>query len=166
MINKFRKKYQKIVDELIKKSFPELRGKKVKVDLIPKWLVWWVGGFVFKRFIFLTENVNKITDKSPRVGIFVHELCHVEDSIRRNYFKEAIQFIREVVGWFFGSKYSFNVERKTDIKSIKKGYARELFEYAVQREKRYSKGKLKILYGRGYLSSQEIKSYAKKIKKW
>lgn len=164
-MNKSIEKYQKIVDKLIKKSFPELRDKNIKVFVIPKWIIWWVGGFVFKRFVIITKNVTDL-EKDSLKGLFVHELCHVEDSIKRTYIQETIQAIRESLSWLFNTLYSKNIERKTDLKTIKKGYSKELFKYSSEREKTKSKKTLIALYNRGYLSPEEIKSYAKRIGKW
>jgi len=164
-MNKSIKESQKIVDQLIKKSFPELRDKNIKVFEIPKWIVWWVGGFVFKRFVIITKNVTNL-DKESLKGLFAHELCHVEDSIKRTYIQETIQAIRESLSWLFNTLYSKNIERKTDLRTIKKGYAKELFKYSSEREKRKPKKTLIALYNRGYLSPKQIKSYAKKIGKW
>jgi len=154
----FKQEYQKIINSLIKENFPKLKNKEVNVLEIPKYVVWWVGGFVFKRFIIVTFAVRNLDKKSQR-GLFANELCHVEDSIKRNYFQESMQFIRENLSWLFNTKFSFNIERKTELKTIRKGYGKELYEFSSKRERKKSKQVLESLYKRGYLSPKQIKFF-------
>jgi hypothetical protein len=162
-MSKYTEKYKKIIDQLIKKSFPKLRNEDVKVYEIPKSLVWWVHGFVFCNSIIVTTRVRKF-DKKTQIGFFAHELCHVESYVdlkKRSFFIELFGFIWVYLSWAFYASSSKRRERKTGLKVIKKGYARELYHFAVVREKRYSK-----MYRHGYLSSKQIKAYAQKIGKW
>ena len=161
----YTKKYRKIVNDLIKKSFPKLKNEDVQIYEIPKWIVWWVNGFVFNRYIFVTSRLREFNIKA-QIGFFAHELCHVEDSQNRPFFLEFFYFMKGNLKWLFFAFSSQKRERKTDLKTIKKGYAKGLYQFEVLREKKFSKKKLSNLLARGYLASRQIKSYAKKIGKW
>lgn len=152
---------QKTIDEMIDNSFPKLKNKNVKILTIPKWLFWWATAFIFGRFILVNSDIKKEDSKSL-MGLLAHELCHIEDSINRNSFQEISAFTKEGFGWLFNTDYSRKIESQTDIKTIKKGYGKELLHLEKRREKNFSKRKLDKIHSHGYLSSKEIKSLMKK----
>ena len=157
------KKYKKIVDELIEKSFPKLKGKIIFVDFIfYKNFAAQVFSFGFFKIICLNYDKMKSFSKKELIALFCHELSHFEVFSRKTFFEKII-FILFVL---FSRKMRFNNERETDMLAIKKGYGKELFLFASGRNKRYSKEKLTKIYNLGYLTPEEIKSYAKKIGKW
>ena len=164
------KKYRKIVDRLIGKSFPQLKDEKVEIVELSKYLFWWAGGdvikFGHKYFIIVTNKIRDFDNKILR-GFFVHELCHVEDYKKEkvpSFLKNPFYYFKEWLSWVFGTSFSRKLERKTDIKTIKKGYGKELLKLTSEREKRLSKSKLNMVYSRGYLSPKEIKQEMKKLK--
>ncbi|MBU0760197.1 MAG: hypothetical protein KJ600_00500 [Nanoarchaeota archaeon] len=154
--------YQKMADDLIS-SFRSLKDKNVRVFIIPKWMFWWATAFVFGRFIFINKNFEKM-DKVSQVALLAHELCHVEDSIKRGFLQELFMLLYEGLSWGFDTKLSRRVERAVDLRTIKKGYGKELLHLELAREKKFSKKKLEKIHSRGYLSSQEIKSLMGKKK--
>jgi len=158
-------KYRKIINELIRKSFPKLKNENVQVFEIPGFFVWWVSGFVFRKCIFITSRVRKF-DKKSQIGLFAHELCHVEDSQKRPFFHTLFYSIRGCLSWAFYSSFSKRGERNTDLRVIRKGYARELYQFEVMKERKFSKKRLSKISARGYLSSSQVKKYAKRIGKW
>lgn len=166
MVNKYTKKYKKIINELIEKSFVELKGKRIVVlGFVP------FGTFVamfsdifFVSFIFISPKRLKKFTKFQQEGIFVHELCHMERHKKRNFFERIIYIFK----YLLSKKVRIREENETDKLTIKKGYARELYDFTLNLDKTYARNKdyLKQVYDRGYLSSKQIKSYAKKIGKW
>ncbi len=164
-MNEYVKRYSKIVNDLIKKSFPKLRDGNIRIFEIPEFLVWWVTGFVFSKFIIVTRRLRKF-DKKSQIGLFAHELCHVEDSQKRPFLLEFFYFMKENLSWLFFTSSSRNVERETDLRVIRKGYARELYHFEVMSERKFSKKRLSKISAGGYLSSSQVKKYAKKIGKW
>jgi hypothetical protein len=143
---------RKITRQLIGKSFPKLKDRRINLFLSP------IGFYAFclpGNFIGITKECNKLT-KNELKGILAHELCHAEQYLKMGLFKSKIQLLH----YFLSSKFKMKVEIEADKMAIKKGYAKELFLSA-------KKIRLKIfdnekIYG---LSPLQIKSYAKKIGK-
>jgi len=165
---KYKKKYQRIVDELIKKSFPELIGKKIFIFETSK-LFKWFSGFTFlginKSYILINKNIRGLTKKEIK-GLLSHELCHVVDLRKKSFICYWLKIIPYQISWLVGGKIVNEIENKTDKQAIKRGYAHELYSFEKWREKRTSKKVLAKSYKKGYLSPEQIKSYAKLIGKW
>ncbi len=163
-MNKYELKYKKIVDGLIEKSFPNLKGKKIFISDI-KFQVRnasaTVTYFGFCAWVVVWPASRKYSEKVLR-GLFAHELSHYEVILNMD-FLEKIKF---AFRWLFTKKGKAWFETTADKYAIKKGYAREQHELAKIVEKGKSKEKLKKRHENGYLSSKEIKSYAKSIGKW
>lgn len=159
------KKYKKIVDELVNKSFPELKGKWIVFlnFILCKRYVAQVMDFSLIKLIFL--NHEKFKDlcfsRKELAGLFAHELCHFVIYSQKNLFQKLV-FILFVS---FSKKMSNANEREKDLLVIRKGYGEELLKLALKREKAYSKEKLSRIYNAGYLSPNKIRSYMKKVKK-
>ena len=148
------KKYKKIVDELVEKSFPSLKSKKIK--FFEFGITNFYGLFIPMNFIGLHKKCRSFSNKIIK-GILVHELCHAEFSNKGGFVKSWLTLI---FYWFF-SKLRAKEEIKTDKLAIKKGYGRELFESARKIE--LDLDRKDVRYG---LSPEQIKNYAKKIRKW
>ena len=146
-------KYQKIIDKLIEDSFPKLKGKKTKIFEFNITNLYAL--FLPSNSIGVHKKCRGFSNRAIK-GMLVHELCHAEFSNKEGIVKSWLIFI---IYWFF-PKLRRKEEIKTDKLTIKKGYARQLFEITKIIELELN-GEIK--YG---LSSQEIKFYAKKIKKW
>ena len=157
----YTERYKRIVDELIRESFSNLKDSKIIIldFVIFKKFTAHVLDFSFLKLIFI--NPKKITKLSSGelVGLFAHELSHFERYKKRKFF-EKISFI---VGVIFSKKIRFEEERSTDILTIKKGYGKQLLKCTIKREKRYE-CKLDEIYSLGYLSPKQIKQEMKKLK--
>ena len=164
MINK---KYQNIVEELVRKSFPKLSRPVKFININPGFNIG-IGTIIrgWKRdyIIYIGSQINKKSGKALK-GFLTHELCHLEDLqnmspfmsfIRLNILNDLIMFL----------PLYFPLERSADMKSIEKGYARELYQNHKKVESRYPKWLCNIVYKKGYMKPEQIKSYAKKIGKW
>ncbi len=167
-MNKYKKKYQRIVDDLIKKSFPELKEKKVKIVEFPKFFVFW--SFAQKGFgryyIFINKKRRNANVKSLKAQL-AHELCHIVlDHMDKTVFGDLYHNFRKFLSIGFNTKFSRRIETKVDKEVIRRGYARELYSSDLDWEKTFSERIVKGLYARGYLSPEQIESYAKKIGKW
>lgn len=158
-MNKYSEKYAKIKNQLVRKSFPELKSKKIFIGEIwmrKHWSGWacYIPPF---RFIGLSKNLRKDSDKIAR-GIIAHELCHFSLISKRSLFGNILVGLSY---WFFSAprkKEEYDVDKLL----IGKGYARESYLATKAKEKQKSKAKVQ----KYYMSSQEIKNYAKKIRKW
>jgi len=153
-MNKYVRKYKKIVDRLIKKSFPELRGKRIKIIPSPSgFYAFYVPG----NFIGITKKCENLSDKELK-GILVHELCHAVQLNEKGFFKSYFIFI----SYLISPKLKNRIEIEADKLVIKKGYARNLFASTEKIKTEFNKKNI-IYYG---LTPNQIKSYAKKIGKW
>ncbi len=170
-MNKYVKEYREIINNLVKKSFPSLRDKKIIVVEYPK-IIFWASGFVANYpswntyLIFISTKVRK-QDKNLKTGILAHELCHLEffKKTKMGLLKLLIFGIKLDISWIFGKNPARENERQTDIQTIKKGYGKELLLTALNRKKKFFPKRLALVYKRGYLSPEEIKQYMLKIKK-
>ncbi len=151
-MNEYIRRYQKVVDELLDKSFPILRKKEPRIFESKLFRNY---GFYFPiiNTIFITKR--KIFSNKEKIGLLAHEFCHAEQSNKKDFFENIFLFIN----YWLSKKTRKNIEVEADKLVIKKGYAKELFEMT----KRFESELGKMRYG---LSQTQIKSYAKKIKKW
>lgn len=152
-----KQKYKKIIDDLIKKSFPILRRKKIYISYFfirRKYSggAFWI--FPFWRVIFINRK-KEFTEKQL-IGLLAHELCHFESFQKMGWLAYLFAGIR----YWTSPQFRKKEEEATEKLTIEKGYSRECYSLA----KRYNSKKLKA--SKYYLSPQEIKLYAQKIKKW
>ncbi|MFH1425129.1 MAG: hypothetical protein ABIG28_00150 [archaeon] len=157
-MNKYKIKYKKITGKLVRRSFPSLVGKKIffiERDLGQfSAMVLWL--FPFLRVMLINPTVRGRTNKQT-IGLFAHELCHFELFLADSWFKTMIGTF-----WYaLSEKRKIEDERETDMLTIRKGYARELYESVVEGSKNKSE---KVL--NRYFSPAEIKGYANRIGKW
>jgi len=153
-MNKHIKKYQKIVDELIEKSFPELKGKRIKVFELK--ITKFYGLYIpFLNWVGVNKFYRNFSKKEVK-GILAHELCHAELFKKYNFFKKlSSSFIYWVV-----PSVRKEEEDKTERRAIEKGYAKCLVLSAFRLEKAYPDCKDKT-----FMSVRRIKQYAKEIGK-
>jgi len=157
----FQNKCRKITKELIKKSFPELKKKRVLV-FVPLFfrkaysgLALWIPPF--PRMLFLNKERSTESDSFLR-GLLSHELGHQSLHFMRGLKKSII-----LASLYWLSK---KVRRKEEDEAnkliIRRGYARDIYATTKRLEKIKTCGGIQ----KYYMSSEEIKSYAKKIGKW
>ncbi len=152
-MNKYVKKYQKIVDELVKKGFPELKGKKIKI--IEYNFTKTYGGFIPIINLFGIHKRSRNLSRGELDALLVHELCHMKDFDNMNFFKTFLWGILSNIPAFPRKK----LESRVDKIVVRKGYARQR---VVLANKKLDAEK----HSKNYMSVEEIKSYAKKIGKW
>lgn len=161
----YKNKYQGIVDELVEESFPELRRKRIKIIFIPFFMKF---GTVLKGwrndYIILFGRVFDVKNKKSLIGFFVHELCHLSDLRRFSVFGSFFRY-NVFNDLMFLFRYN-SFERRADVLSVEKGYAREIFSNMKKISEKYPKWIVDYIFRRGYMSPDKVKSYAKEIGKW
>ena len=166
---RYKDKYREIVDELIERSFPELESKEIKIVEFPNVFIGesFSTKGIYNKYIFINK---KCRDRSVKVlkGQLAHELCHIVlDYSDKSCIGSFFHFYHKNLSVGLNTKFSRLIEEKIDRETIKRGYAKERYALVLDWNKKYGEKKLdKIFYPRGYLRSNEIKSYAKKIGKW
>jgi len=168
---KYKEKYQKIIDELISKSFPSLKKKEIKILKIPFISFLSFGTVVRgkkKNYLVLFGEPKQKKSYEASVGFLAHELSHLEDLEKLSVLRAFLEYniINDLSIDFLFLPIFNKMERDADVKAIKKGYAKNLFINHKTVAKRYPKWIQKMAYKRGYFSPEQIKSYAKKIGKW
>lgn len=153
--------YRKIVNALIDKHFPILRGKNITILELPESKVY--SGYAFKRpFVRVIKLHPRVRTYSSAFlkALLVHELCHLEAWEKHPFHFYFIRGIKLIL-----RKNRIKDEHETDKCVIRKGYARALY---AQRASRWSERKDKRVRKllELYFTPEEIKSYAKKIGKW
>jgi len=166
----YTKKYQKIVNYLIKKSFPELNNRRVRIVEFPNIIsvAESTSIKIFTNYYIFINKKCKTRNTKALTGQFAHELCHIVlDYLHKGLFTSLLHFVRKTMSAMFNTPFSRKIETQTDKETIKRGYARELYSLNLDKKKRYSERILKkSLYTRGYLTPKQIMSYAQKIRKW
>ena len=156
--------YKRIVKELVEKSFVKLEKKIILVhgvnfqvstayaSITYLGFMVWIVVFPFSKRCTLPEITS----------ILAHELSHYELILNMG-FKEKLKF---AFRWLFTKKGKAWFEMRADQYAIEKGYARGLYSRVFGIEKKSKNERLKTRLKKGYLSSKEIKEYAKKIGEW
>jgi hypothetical protein len=158
----YTEEYRKIVNELIKKSFPLLKKKIIFVNEKKLFNLKYSATtvyFIFFSTIWVHPKVRKYS-KSSLYALFTHELAHI-DLIVNMTFIDKIKF---AFRWLFTKKGKENFERDADILTVKKGYGKNRLKLEGESKKTYTKQQLKKMR-KGYLSPRQIKDYIKKFKK-
>lgn len=147
-------RYQKIVGELIGKSFPELKDRKIRIFSLNSQKLYglcvpFYGIGIGRKSENLSFNELK--------ALIAHELGHVKYSYDYGFIKSYLLFF----AYWFNGKLRINEEIKVDKLVIRKGYARGLALLSARLEKEFPDCK-----DRTYMSIGKIKRYAKETRKW
>ena len=157
-------RYSKIISELIKKNYPELKNSKItiKVKEIEKYSMF--AKRIGKEEYQIMVNPKKCSGFSDSIirGKLAHELAHFK---RFNKWGSVHFFLDNLLYRFI--IYRSWTEKKTDKLAIRKGYAQELILDRKETFKKLSKENPKLLkeLEKVYMSSEEIENYAKKLGK-
>lgn len=126
-------KTQKIVAEIIEKSYPELINERVKVQKFKSDSDYFQSRFSFTRFltfrrpeyiIFVNPKVYELNAPENGVrAIIAHEIGHILYYSRKNHFQLLGLVNLSTAG--FTQKF----ERRTDLEAIKRGYGEGLMAY-------------------------------------
>lgn len=157
-MEEYLKKYKKVIDGLIKKSFPKLKDKKIFISEVPNFKKWNAGVwyFIFFNWILVCKKVRDYPIKELK-ALFAHELGHIE------YFENLnlLEKMEYGLKWLFSKKIRAEFETKTDSLVIKKGYGKELLKLVQRGEKIRTKGERLKRKEQGYLTSNQIKKLIK-----
>lgn len=149
--------YDKLINQLVTKSFPILKNKKIKVYESNE-LKHSAEAFKFLSFLRIKTNPRlRDYNKTHLIGIFSHELSHLEKWEKEKFDYYFIRGFRLIF-----KKYIKKDEKETDINAIMKGYSRELYS---QRKSIWNSKKAKELRWK-YLSPNEIKKISQELRKW
>ncbi len=149
--------YRKFVNEIRKKSFPEIKGDIwiIKIPFpIPGGMALWL--FPTVSLVAFSTACKKL-NKKVVIGIIAHELSHFSLFQKGTW----IQF------WKFSitanKKQVVKCERETDRLAIKKGYGKELIATKMEAKKLLKGTRWEKMLD-NYLTIDEVKRYMEKIK--
>ena len=149
-----------IVNDIVKKSFPELKRDKILIkESKNKKFDEYFADVTYLFFIKIIRIGKKMSELSKEngEGVLAHELSHIVLFNKRNFIQKMIFGIK----YYLSERLKGLEERRTDELAISKGYAKSLYKSRIIRMKDKTSKSNKY-----YMKPQEIKSYAKKIKKW
>lgn len=114
-------KYEKILNELIKKHFPLLKNKRISI--VEKEIEYRAKASHFpKRFkITLSTQLRKFPEHKVK-RILTHELCHIEIFSKHSWIKTNIEF----VFYLLSKKVRNSVEKEANILMIQKGFGKDV----------------------------------------
>jgi hypothetical protein len=151
-------KLRQLTSDIINRSFPLLRDKKIFVLTGPlRFYAFSVWVPPYFRLIVLSSKTRDF-DTKVLTGLIVHELCHQERYIEMgtvNYLVFAVKFL--ILKRIIPAE-----EKATDRLTIEKGYGRELYELSSITHKDRKHKKINDLY----LSLEEIRAYSGSLGKW
>jgi hypothetical protein len=154
----YKKKYQGIVDELIGESFPELKGKRIRVSEGGKFISERCSAATFYliwlSLIKVSVKLRGYVDNEVK-GVLAHELAHIIRIKSCGFFGKLWMGL----GYLISVKARASEEKACGKVVIERGYARELFSFKTKRCKKGG-------YSSCYLTPGETKSYAKEVGKW
>jgi len=160
-MGQYKEKYQKIVNELVKKSFPELKNRKISIVEFPRFFAphSFAERGINNYYIFINKNRRAAT-KSQLKAILAHELCHIVLYHKpRSFLADILHNFIKFSSFAFNTEFSRKIETIVDKEVIKRGYGKELLIRAKEWASIFSKNELKEIYSKGYLSPKEIKKY-------
>ncbi|MDA3836299.1 MAG: hypothetical protein PF542_01620 [Nanoarchaeota archaeon] len=142
--------YKKIVWEIRKKSFPEIKGKILIIETkrLPFWafFIWFVPGI---RIIFINYEKTKGLSKFELKALFVHELCHAIQGKRIGYFLFWIKLISYLT---FGKRLRAEIENEADNMAVDRGYFKGIYSVTQKIEDARE-------YSKYYLTAKQIREY-------
>jgi len=153
------KRYRKILNKLINKSFIKLKRKKIilsetkyQINNVFAMVIYF-GFFVWIIVFPIAKNYSINSLKA----VLAHELSHYELILNMTFFEKLIF----AFNWLFTKKGKAKFETDADKYAIDKGFGKGLLEYVKIIEKKRSKEDLKKRSKKGYLSSKEIQNYCR-----
>jgi len=158
-MEKYEKKYCKIIDKYIKESFRELKDFLIEVEEVDNTSYYALADYSKPKVftIKISKKIRKWSDIEVR-AMLAHELGHFVVYSKIGYHLTKLSD-------FFEERFRFwkrIQERKADKIAVEKGYGK----YMVK-SRSMIKGKKEIKKKKPiYMTVEEIKSYAKKIGEW
>ncbi|MEK6925958.1 MAG: hypothetical protein AABW50_01625 [Nanoarchaeota archaeon] len=161
MVKSFQDKCRRLAVNIIKKSFPELKNKRILVFTVPFrkaysgmifWLFW-----PLPQLIFINKKRNKESIQYLN-GLLCHEICHLVLIERRGFAKSVFRGIF----YFIIPKLRRLIEDEVNRFAIQKGYSKEIHFFTKKVEKKKTSAGIQ----RFYMNSEDIKNYAKSVGKW
>lgn len=151
-------KLRQLTSDIINRSFPLLRNKKIFVFTGP--LRFYAFSVWIPPFLRVIVISTKARDFGRKVltGLIVHELCHQERYIKMGIFNYLVFAVRFLIL----KRIRSAEEKTTDRLTIEKGYGRELYELSSITHKDRKHKKINDLY----LSLEEIRAYSESLGKW
>jgi hypothetical protein len=157
----FQERCRKIAKEIIQEGFPELKGERILI-YVP-----WVfrkaySGLAFnlppfQKIILINKQRSNKSDIYLK-GLLAHEFGHHVLYKKRNFWEN----VRIAFFYWLDSKIRRKEEDDVNKLIIQRGYARDIYETTKRGEKRKDSAGIQ----KYYMSSEEIKSYAKRMGKW
>ena len=144
--------YEELLENLKKNYFPEL--KKVKIRLKPLRLLKKVFMITlpFTSNIYYNRRVIKQCNLNALKAVFIHELYHIVQFKKMNFFQKIIFLPR----YHLFDKFRIKHELEAHLAVVKRGFGKELIELNSFVKKRYPKNIWDKKISKYYLTEEEI----------
>lgn len=126
-------KTQKIINEVIEKSYPELKNKRIEVKIFQSESDYFRARFSYNKYLTFQKmryivfvNPQVFAKNAPENGIrsiLAHELAHVL------YFAERSRFELLGLANLWSKSFTQKFERRADLEAISRGYGEGLKQY-------------------------------------
>lgn len=148
--------YNKVLQELKQKYFPELKNKEVilkKRNQKP-----FMVAFPLNKYVYYNEKTMDKCNPVARNAAFVHELFHKLQFGR-------MPFIKRVFVWLvykLSQKVRINIEREAHIETVKRGFGEGTILLNKYVQERVSKDAWENEHSKRHLTEKEIKDIMNK----
>src|SRR3989344_3021692 len=141
-------KYQRVVDELIRKSFPELKGRIIFMREVKSksWYSAKTVDLLFFKGISIYPQCRNYS-KDALKGVLAHELSHLSIITDMSITEKLIAFFK----WISSKKERADFEKRADMQVIQRRLGKYLLQFRKEGFLRKTKAQLKEIYRRGYL---------------
>lgn len=126
---------RRVTQELIGSHFIELRSTKILFQKVRKVDYFAATARLIPFKTFLIKYHKKLLSANDQVirGCIAHELCHIEDDLRKNF---AWYFLENII-INFNDSYATQLERKIDYAVLNKGLGEELLAFQKFHDRYY-----------------------------
>lgn len=149
----FRNKCTRIKNQIILKSFPLLKQKKIYLIIINSNFYGHSICIPFLICFIAISKKSKIFNDFCLEGLLAHELSHQERYLKMTLF----QYLKFIIKYLTNKKYRTKTEKEIDQTTVKKGYGNQLYELSIIQFKDNKRNKINKYYS----SLEEIKEYKK-----
>jgi len=136
-MNKYIQQYEEIVKELVNKSFPKLKEKKIIIEEKDAWYRAKVEHKPRRFKIIMATKLRKFPRASRR-RILIHELCHLEIFTEQSWLWTYFEFILYylILPKIGIKKMAIKMEKESNVLMIKKGYGKLVLATCKRHKKR------------------------------
>lgn len=149
--------YDKILQKLKKKHFPELKHKEIILKKRDQ--PYFMFAHPLSKYIFYNKKIMDMCNPQARDAALIHELYHKLQFGRMNFLMRVLTFM----GYKISKKIRIKIERETNIETVKRGFGKGLILLNKYVKERVSKDAWKNEHSKRHLTEKEIRKIMEKV---